>query len=311
MPSGELLAEVFDSAPLGIVEALIDAGAPCDAILSAHFRDLEFACRKGRIEGKIKLLLARADLNKVMPPPAWQCVFDPATMEAVLAHGADPNPPPASSFHEGSTPLLCALSLTGERSARVAHLLIAAGADVTAALTASHSGKLLGANALHLACHQKQSPALIRRIIDTGRIDVNALAFGETALTMAAKYLKKPDGIATVSMLLEAGADPDIGKPTPLDAAFASCNFDVALILLKHGATPKANLDATARLRGTSRNSLFPMFCLLRAFGGDVPLEKLGAVYDAQLHGSGKAWSEASAEHIVRTALPRLLTRIP
>lgn len=316
VPTAELLAEVFDSAPVAIVEALIDAGAPCDKILSAHFNDLRAACHKGSIEGKMKVLLARADLTKVKPPPVWQCIGDLATMEVVLAHGADPNAPPASSADVGYTPLLRTLSLSGERNELIAQMLIAAGSDVSAEL--SKDGRfgrddLCGANALHLACHFRRPPALVRRILDTGCVNLNASALGGTALSMAVEHCHKEDCRATLSLLLEAGADPDLGKPTPLEKAFTHCNFDVVLLLLQHGATPK-KLNVAQVLRGirfAHQASRFPLLCLLRAFGGDVSLAQLGAVYDPQRHGGGLAWSEGQAERIWRLSLPRLLVKIP
>lgn len=308
--SADLLAQVFDTASISILEALIDAGAPCEQLLQARFRSLASRVvfrrdRTAELPPKLKLLIARANLNKLTPPPVWQFLDDPHLLSVVLAHGADPD---AVSPQEGTTPLLAALGRSHLETESI-RLLITAGADVRAR-DYSKTGRFgrprmpHAANALHRSCHYALPLHIVRCILDTGRADLNATVGGVTALTITVERSTAEQRHATASLLLEAGADPNAGSPTPLERALAQGRSDLAQLLLRHGATAlAAYIHTLPQRRDRLGPQTFELVCLLRAFGAQITLDQIRASCGPTQDGYWREWSDAETERAARSAL--------
>lgn len=169
-------------------------------------------------------------------------VGNPVVIERLLGAGADANVRGA----DGETPLMIAARTGGVDAAR---LLIEHGADVNARETWRDQTAVIWAAA------QKQ-PAILKLLLEHGA-DPNARSAindwprqvsaepremfrpygGMTALMYAAR-----EGCAECArVLVEHGADPDVGDPrnvTPLIVALDNLNFEVAAELVAAGAKP-------------------------------------------------------------------------
>jgi ankyrin repeat protein len=89
---------------------------------------------------------------------------------------------------------------------------------------------VLYALSLHDAVTRMDHEALSRAL--ESKEDVNALQDGQTALALA---VKQQNSIA-VAKLIEASADVNLGKPTPLSLALLADNAEIAAQLMDHDA---------------------------------------------------------------------------
>ena len=146
---------------------------------------------------------------------------DAATVRALLAERIDPDAPQA----DGSTPLHWAVH---RDQVDIAALLIAAGANVTAA-------NRYGVQPLSLAC-TNGNPATAALLLDAGADPNAALAEGETALMTAARTGEAD----VVDLLLSRGADINAAETwrgqTALMWAAAEGHTAVVAALLAAGA---------------------------------------------------------------------------
>lgn len=192
--------------------------------------------------------------------------------------------------------------------------LLRAGADPRITVSAT-SSKWPNHNALHLACHCKCPLPIVRAVLDSGRAEVNALAAGRTALSMAVGLNPRPADV--VQLLLECGADPNLGEPLklPLYYALTMADVELTLLLLLHGAAPTysyvsgmmRNIRPGARIRHDS----FVLLCLLRIFGVAVPMEVMRSKYESADFHPKPVWTDANAERLIRTLAPLQPAKLP
>ena len=152
---------------------------------------------------------------------------DAGLVRELVTEGASPN----ARGDGGVTPLLWAL---GQNNVVGVRALLADGGDPT---LSDHDG----VNALSLAT-AANNPDLLKAMLDTSRVDVNARVDGDqTMLMLAAKYGLLPQ----IRLLLEAGANPNVADQLDGTALnYSAGHDDVSLVLLKAGADPFVRLGA-------------------------------------------------------------------
>jgi ankyrin repeat protein len=195
-------------------------------------------------------------VRRVEPPPKdffTACSDgDIAEMEQHLRAGVDPNAP----FPPGALPLTVAVHI----SVAAVELLLRHGADPNKKIEGS------GATALDLSWDPEISRVLLRAGADPNTRD----DYGVTPLIHA------PDGIQSV--LLEGGADPNCvsgyGR-TPLVDALQSQKWDLAQLLLRHGADPNLPGEAEEHYRDRKKTPL------VVAINRGASLDIIGTLLDA------------------------------
>lgn len=298
-PTADLLRAVYDKAPLGIVAAILDAGVPPEPLLDEKFDDLIAGCDLPQMPGKLELLLSRSDLSKLQPPPVVQARQHPKALAVLLARGADPN---ARDLDGGQTALQLLVS-AGEKNAAAIDVLLAAGADPRICRPAQldYGGPVLPITLLHLACAGRRRRSLVPRLLATGLLDVNALVAGQSALSCAIAGVYDLD---IISLLLEAGADPNLGTPSAISTAVERCLPDVALILCLHGARPpKPSFNGLWR----SAASVFRLLAICRLFGGEVTMAEFERAAARDLQDQWRRDPHAA----IRSAVPLCTEKIP
>jgi ankyrin repeat protein len=154
---------------------------------------LHHAVAEGEVE-VVKLLLARgADANAVIPgtleTPLQESAFlrDPAIMQLLLEHDANPNPASA----DGETPLLLSAQLGHSEEVR---LLVAIGADL-------NTQDSVGCTALHYAAFRGDAN-IVQTLLGAGANHKTKDVHGATALALA----KTPE---ITKLLRAAGAEEE------------------------------------------------------------------------------------------------------
>ncbi len=229
---GTLLLAASDNGCANVVETLLAGGALLEAKDRFGNAPLAHAARENRLE-VMKLLLARgADVahQNVGGSSALFLAIErhhPQAAELLIEHGADANLPGRS----GSTPLAAA-AFAGE--AQIVETLLAHHADPN---IADRTGK---APIVYAAARGR--PDIVKLLL-AGGVPVNARYGNDlTALMWAAGHadgVAEPDGIATVTLLLAAGAhvdDADNRGRTALMIAAERGHAAIAKLLLAHGA---------------------------------------------------------------------------
>ena len=192
-------------APIGVVKALIDAGADVNA--KGGGKTCHTLALKARRQDIADLLVAagakkrRQSATNMSPEQMTLALYkaagnvvDDDKLIALLRQGADPN----RSFKGGMSAWLRAAQVHANTPA-VIKALLKAGADVEAT-------DAKGNTALHLLSREASWPATIRVLLKAG-LDINvANEAGQTALHLAARadYWNKGE---FVKALLSAGAD--------------------------------------------------------------------------------------------------------
>lgn len=280
-PTEALLHEAWRDKPAAIIEALLKAGAPCDKLLSEAWPILLRNHRASATHPeswRMVALLKHANLNSIQPSLLFSCWKYPDVVKILLDHGADPN----ASDTLGWTPLMhVLLSRLGHavQEELVANLL-AFGADPSICAKSDPRGKhVAGANSLMMACRNNASERIVSMLLST-KVDINfstsqyrgyMRSWHETAFSIAmecAPNLLQP--------LLDAGADPNLGTPTPLVRAITvSGDAMMTQLLLFAGARPSDDFLLQRWIRGGTElgriHNALAHFMLLKAFGLDVP----------------------------------------
>lgn len=254
---------------LGAVEDLLDLGVHPDAPDDAGFTPLHYAMtrppeapHKDHL-GVVRLLIARgadpqatacdggtlliaAAASGLADVVAYLLDEEGARIDATLASGAGAlhalihglifwdESLPEEEEDEDVPPEAQAVYDAYLQSAQ---LLIARGIDLGATLAESGQTPLFGAAAYGL-------DDLVEAILASGRAAVDARdAYGLTPLAYAARS----GAASTVSLLLEAGADPDAQDPhgfTPLHHAVVAGDLETVQALVEGGARPHPRLTA-------------------------------------------------------------------
>jgi ankyrin repeat protein len=235
-----------ESKNAALVKLVIEAGANPNASWKRHrsfaagdgWTSLHIAGFNGEGEVVKILLDAGADVTSTDKDGATPLhVAKGDAVEFLLTAGADAN---AAGKH-GMTPLFNLWPT--EAAAGKARALIAAGADVNLALKSGATPLLF------LAERKSGSEEAIKLLIEAGA-DISHSSGYSTPLNIAAGY----DHVKTVSIFLEAGADPnhqDVNGLTALHFATTGLAIHAIPILLKAGVDP--NVPAAAGLPPLAR----------------------------------------------------------
>jgi uncharacterized protein len=228
-----------------------------------------------------RLLAAGANANLALlngETPLMMCARagDPASVKALLVHGADVNA--KETFHN-QTALMWAVS---ERRPEIVKLLLEVGADVGARSRAypqtvtGEETQRAGREELNYTVLRGGSTALLfaarvgdvesaRLLLDAGANVNDTLPDSTTALIDAAHSGQG----AVAALLLERGADPnngDIGY-TALHAAVLRGDLTLVKALLAHGAKPNGVVTKAMSTRRANGHD----FLLLSALIGATP----------------------------------------
>ena len=154
---------------------------------------------------------------------------DVALVRELVANGASPN---ARGDHK-LTPFLWTL---GHANVAGVEAMLAAGADPTLADEDGNTGLGLAAAA--------SNPELLKAMLETGRVDVNAWVEGnQTMLMLAANY----GLLQQARLLLQAGANPNVTDEVGGTAlTYSTGHYDVSLALLEAGADPHHKAGRTS-----------------------------------------------------------------
>ena len=225
------LADAIKGQNTAVVSGLLKERVDVNAPLPDGTTALHWAVQWDERETVDQLIRAGANVNATsrygVTPLALACTYgNAAIVEKLLQAGADPNASP-----KGEPPLMVAA-----RSGDVGtvSLLLAHGANVNAKET------LRGQTALMWAVAEA-NPGVAKVLIEKGA-DVHARsAGGFTPLLFGAR---KGD-IASVRTLLAAGADPNEKAPDENESplvfvAILNAHYELAALLLEHGADPNA-----------------------------------------------------------------------
>lgn len=248
----------------------------------------------------MRLLLQRADLNRLSPHPVHDCLRSPVALAVMLAHGADPN----AADDRGVRPLSIALS---EGNGQLARELLEAGADSRGRHGITTRRSDFAYTALQLACAGNCDIATLRCLLSTGVLSVNELsADGRSALSHAVG-MHSP--LPAVALLLEAGADPNLGELPPMSYAQKHTMTEVALLLFLHGAhfvdnaLSRFNLMHAARLKVEG----FRLLALMRLAGVKLDTNLFGITMPAAWL---PQWS-ADREGLIRSQTPLKTQKLP
>lgn len=230
-----------------VVRALIDTGAPVNIQVDCDDTPLHLAAAGGHVDVMAALLDAGADVDAGdhVGNTALHAVGDVASLEFLLAAGANPNLVAASKYGSG-TPLGSYCTLihrleTNEKdmdnaTAQV-EVLLRHGAD-----TSIHASNAFPrAISPILSCAAKNGvPGIVSALLSAGLDPNERDKQGWTSLHDAAQG----DHLDALRLLLRAGADvnapTDRGKWTPLHLACRYTSPDCVLELLRWGADPDA-----------------------------------------------------------------------
>jgi ankyrin repeat protein len=205
---------------------------------------LHWAVHRGALDSVSALLAAGAAVdaeNRYGVRPAYLAAEngDAATMRALLAAHADAH----AVFAEGET-----LLMTAARTGDVATIdaLLAAGADVGALESRG------GQSALMAAAAENNGPAVTALLHAGAERDVREATGELTALGFAVRA----GAVDAARALLEAGADASETLPdgtSLLVLATLNQNYEVAAVLLDHGADANAAVDGWTALHQIAR----------------------------------------------------------
>jgi ankyrin repeat protein len=250
LASGAAAAErgaLLAAAKHGTVDELrasLAAGASPDEADADGTTALHWAVHRGELDSVAALLAAGAAVdaeNRYGVRPAYLAAEngDAATMRALLAAHADAR----AIFAEGET-----LLMTAARTGDVATIeaLLAAGADVNAV-----EGRG-GQTALMSAAAENNASGVAALLTAGAERDVREATGELTALGFAVRA----GAVDSARALLDSGADASGTLPdgtSMLMLAAMNQNYEVAAVLLDHGADPNAAVDGFTVLHQIAR----------------------------------------------------------
>jgi ankyrin repeat protein len=230
----ELLFDAAENGCLDLARSLLDAGATVSASNPAGNTALTVAARSGQ-QGMAKLLLDRGasidhrNLSGATPLMAAVTANRKKMVSFLLDHGAKVD----VADQNGVTPLSAA-AFNGDKA--TFERLLKLGASPQAL---DHTGKT---PIVYAAARGFSS--IVERLLALG-VPVNQ-RYGHnlTALAWAAGHTNDApvaDGVATVKLLLDRGADPNLADDrgrTPLMIAAERGHAEIAALLLQRGSDP-------------------------------------------------------------------------
>jgi ankyrin repeat protein len=226
------------------LRSLLAAGGDANEADADGTTALHWAVHRGELDAMTALLEAGAAVDAASRygvRPAYLAAEngDAAAMRALLRAGADAR----AVFAEGET-----LLMTAARTGDVATLdaLLAAGADVDAAESRG------GQTALMAAAAENNSAAVAALLAAGAERDLRE-ATGELS---ALAFAVRADAVDAARALLDAGADASETLPdgtSMLVLAALNQNYEVAVVLLEHGADPNAAVDGWTALHQIAR----------------------------------------------------------
>lgn len=252
-----VLHEAAAAGHLGVVRALLDAGAPASLASKYGYTPLHRAAEDGRTD-VVRLLLARgASVDQTAQHmTALTKASEKGREDSVrllLEHGASVDPPADFEFNlplaraarEGHAEICQLLLDRGARLTRDTFIAAAQGGLVRvlqAGLDAGFSAnETAGRQSVLVSAAWAGAVEAVRWLLDHGADPNLRNPDGQTPLGAAAHGVG--DTLGAMSLLLERGADPNLadadesnaGRPMH-NAVFSSNAEDVIRLLVKHGA---------------------------------------------------------------------------
>ena len=227
-----LHASIAADCSIETIQEIIDYGGKVNAVNKRGRTALLLGCFYRQMDSVKVLLEAGADPT-IADEEGFTCLHaaidgrcSKDTLQALIDHGAHIN----ARRRDGTNALLNACQTGQSESVR---FLLDKLADVSI-------GKPDGNTCLHIAVHGNCSKGALQKIIEQG-MDVNIMNnMGETALILACESAQA----ASVNVLLEKGADPNISDGEGYTCLHAAVHGWCANETLKEIINHKAQLDA-------------------------------------------------------------------
>jgi len=212
---------------LKMVDMLLAAGAKVDVTNDFGTTPLSLACENGSAAMTEKLLKAGAKPNVANPGGETPLMIASrtgsiATVRILLDHGANVD---AKEDTRGQTALMWAID---EKHSDVVKLLIDRGANFRDKSRSGFSPFLFAL--------RNGDVELVKSFVASGGIDVNEKVPGSQGGPLLITIANPNMELAT--LLLNQGADPNLGNGAALLSAISGKNYDIASLLLDHGANP-------------------------------------------------------------------------
>jgi uncharacterized protein len=256
---------------LNMVDLLLGAGAKVDVANDFGTTPLFLACENGSAAMVDRLLKAGANPNAASPRGEIPLMIASRTgnidtVRALLDHGASVD---AKEETKGQTALMWAID---EQHSDVVKLLMDRGADVHAKSKSGFSPFLFAL--------RNGDEALVKTLLASGGINLNDKVPGSQGNALLITIANA--NLALTTLLLDSGADPNVGNGVALLSATSSSNYDIAALLLNHGANPNLGGPNGAALHALIRNDGGDSVDNAGATGGKVDRMTLAAMLVAK-----------------------------
>jgi len=226
-----------------MVNLLLAAGAKVDVANDFGATPLALACENGSAVMVERLLTAGANPNAALSGGGTPLMIASRTgnldtVRTLLDRGANID---AKEETKGQTALMWAVD---EQHSEIVKLLMDRGADVRAKSKSGFSPLMFAL--------RNGDVALVKTLFAKGGIDVNDRVPGSQGGALLITIANPNIELAT--LLLEKGADPNLGRGAALLQAISSGNYEMAALLLNHGANPNLGGPNGAALHALIRN---------------------------------------------------------